>query len=67
MPREVLKTCFQESFPINPTYIGILKNLGGIGGHLGFLKITSHQFLKILFKLSYEAILWQNQLKKKHL
>ena len=33
-------TCYQEYFQVNPTDIGILKNLWSGGGHLEFLKNT---------------------------
>ena len=50
---------------LTQTDIGILKNLrSGGGGHLRFLNIPSLKFLQTLFKLSYEAIIWQNQLRK---
>ena len=49
---------------LTQTGIGILKILRSGGGHLGFLKIPILQFLQTLFRLSYEAIIWQNQLIK---
>ena len=59
MPREVFKTCYYESLPIKTKDIipakggckdiGILKNLRSGGGHLGFRKIPSLQFLQTLF------------------
>ena len=64
MPKEVLKICHNKSFQITQTHVGIIKFLRSGGVHLGLLKIPIFQFVQTLFKLSCEAIIWQNQLTK---
>ena len=64
MPKEVLKTCRNKSFQINPNRYRHFKNFKEWWRPSWISRNTNPPILQTLFKLSYGAIIWQNQLIK---